>query len=203
MTVPFPSIKLPWQPTNQTMDDENKKQPPKKADNNRELPRIPPLHRWDTVMDEVIEEAMRNGEFDNLPGRGKPLNLSKNHFAKESELAYGLLKNNDYTLPWIAQRREILEQIAGFREGLRQMWVDYSAEYRVNQDELAGRALEAGWRHYLNNEVEASIQRLNKKIADVNLKQPREVVEILKLTLKKELERAGAAETLEGEPDGR
>jgi len=41
-----------------------------------------------------IEEAMRNGEFDDLPGRGKPIDLSA-YFAVPEELraAYGILKN--------------------------------------------------------------------------------------------------------------
>lgn len=178
------------------MNDETRNPNQSNSDENRELPRIPPLSRWDAMMDEMIEEAMRNGEFDNLPGKGKPLDLSRNPFAQDTELAYSLLKNNDYTLPWIAQRREIFDQIALFREELQQTFDQYSAEYHVSQDELALRALEAGWRHYLNNEVEAAIRSLNKKIADINLKQPREVVEILKLTLKHELARAGAAENL-------
>jgi DnaJ family protein C protein 28 len=178
------------------MDDKTKKTFPTNSDENRELPRIPPLDRWETAMDELIEEAIRNGEFDNLPGKGKPLKLSRNPFAQETELAYSLLKNNDYTLPWIAQRREIFDQIALFREELQQTFAQYSAEYRVSQDGLACRALEAGWRHYLNNEVDGAIRSLNKKIADINLKQPREVVEILKLNLRHELVRAGAAENL-------
>jgi DnaJ family protein C protein 28 len=177
------------------MTDEPQTTPPKppqpKAENNRELPRVPPLARWDTVMDEVIEEAIRNGEFDNLPGKGKPLNLNNNPYGKETELAYSLLKNNDYTLPWIATRREIFEQIELFRAELKETYRVYSAEYCMTKDEMARSALEAGWRHYLNNEVETAIQDLNRKIFDANLKQPREVVEILKLNMKRELERAG------------
>ncbi|MFZ0547461.1 MAG: DUF1992 domain-containing protein [Candidatus Promineifilaceae bacterium] len=178
------------------MDDEERDKTPRHPDGNRELPRIPPMNRWDTAIDEVIEEAMRNGEFDNLPGRGKPLNLSKNLFGQEMELAFGLLKNNDYTLPWIAQRQTIFDDISLFREKLQQTWEQYLAEYRVTQDPMVASALETGWRHYLNNEVETALRNLNKKIADVNLKQPREVGEILKLSLKQELTRAGAAETL-------
>ncbi len=167
------------------------------ADENRELPRIPPLSRWDTMMDELIEEAMRNGEFDNLPGKGKPLRLSNNPFTQETELAYSLLKNNDYTLPWIAERRQIFGEIEAFRTELRETFALYSAEYQVALDEMARGALVAGWRHYLNNEVADAIQELNRKIFDANLKQPREVDEILKLNLKRELERTGAAERLE------
>jgi DnaJ family protein C protein 28 len=178
------------------LDEEKKRGKPIQSDDGRSLPRVPPLSRWETAMDEMIEEAMRNGEFDNLPGKGKPLNLSKNPFGAEFELAYGLLKNNDYTLPWIAQRREIFDEIASFREGLQETWGLYSAEYKVTQDTTALRALEAGWRHYLNSGVQTAINKVNHKIADINLKQPREVVEILKLTLKDELARAKAAETL-------
>jgi DnaJ family protein C protein 28 len=178
------------------MDDHKTEPPQNQSDSNRELPRIPPLSRWETVMDELIEEAMRNGDFDNLPGKGKPLKLSKNLFGAETELAYGLLKNNDYTLPWISQRREIMADIDTFRERLQAAWLGYGAEYRVTEDELALRSLEAGWRHYLNKEVSEEIEKLNKRIADVNLKQPREVEEILKLNLKRELDRIGARDEL-------
>jgi DnaJ family protein C protein 28 len=178
------------------MPEETEDSPQSNTNENKGLTGIPPLNRWDTVMDELIEEAMRNGDFDNLPGKGKPLDLARNPFAQETELAFSLLKNNDYTLPWIAQRREIMEQIDSFRAILKQTYSEYAAEYRVTQDDMALGALEAGWKHYLNTEVVNAIQSLNKKIADANLKQPREVVEILKLNLKRELKRAEAEENL-------
>lgn len=178
------------------MTEKNDKFKPEKTGKERELPRVPPLSRWDTAMDEVIEEAMRNGDFDNLQGKGKPLNLSKNPYGAEYELAYGLLKNNDYTLPWIAQRSEIFEEIALFREKFQETWALYSAEFQMSQDQMTRQALAAGWRHYLNNEAQNEIIKINKQIADINLKQPREVVEILKLVLRDELIRAKAAEAL-------
>ncbi len=178
------------------MDDKQDKRDSGQYEKEEGLPSVPPLSRWDTAMDEMIEEAMRKGKFDNLSGQGKPLNLSKNTFGAEFELAYGLLKNNDYTLPWIAQRRDILGEIQVFREKLQETWGLYSAEYKVTQDTMALSSLEAGWRHYLNSDVQMTITKINAKIADINLKQPREVVEILKLSLKDELIRANAAESL-------
>jgi hypothetical protein len=67
-------------------------------------------------VEQAIEEAQKKGIFDNLPGKGKPLNLRKNPQAGENALAFDLLQNNDYTLPWIANRREMLEVIEAFRE---------------------------------------------------------------------------------------
>jgi hypothetical protein len=43
-----------------------------------EKPGIPRPGGWSDVMEELITEAMAEGAFDNLPGRGKPLNLSTN-----------------------------------------------------------------------------------------------------------------------------
>ena len=50
---------------------------------------------WDNLIDELIEEGRRQGAFDNLPGAGKPLNLRRNRYAPETELAHDLLRQND------------------------------------------------------------------------------------------------------------
>ena len=51
----------------------------------------------DQIVEEIIRDAMARGEFDNLPGRGKPLDLDA-YFAlpEEQRLAYTLLKNAGY-----------------------------------------------------------------------------------------------------------
>jgi DnaJ homolog subfamily C member 28 len=96
-----------------------------------ERPRVPAPGQWSNVMEELIEEAMRDGSFDNLPGRGKPLNLSTNPYSPETELAFQLLKNNRYTLPWIAERNALLDQIDGFRRQVGDTGRFYQTEYRV------------------------------------------------------------------------
>lgn len=64
-----------------------------------------------------IEEAIRNGEFDNLPGRGKPIDLN-DYFAAPEDLraAYGILKNAG-VLPEEAQ---LLKDIHELQERLAQ-----------------------------------------------------------------------------------
>jgi len=177
------------------MDEQKQKLPGDNAEEER--PRVPPPVRWSDRMDEVIEEAIRTGAFDNLPGQGKPLKLVKNPYAPETELAYQLLKDNHYTLPWISQRQQVLERIDAFRVELRQIWGRYQAEYREARSETIRLALNIRWNRYLDQWRE-QIQELNRMIADVNLKQPGEKLEIIKLTLENELERAGAGKTLDG-----
>ena len=44
-----------------------------------------------------IQEAMREGQFDNLPGRGRPQKLEDlSHLPPEMRLAYIVLKNGGY-----------------------------------------------------------------------------------------------------------
>jgi DnaJ homolog subfamily C member 28 len=161
-----------------------------------ERPRMPAPGRWSSVMEELIEEAMRNGSFDNLPGRGKPLNLSTNPYSPETELAFQLLKNNRYTLPWIAERNALLDQIDGFRRQIGDTGRFYQTEYRVARSELIRQSLIMGWREQLVA-WQAKIDLLNKRIADLNLKQPEALgLEIVKLTLARELARAGFNEEL-------
>lgn len=156
---------------------------------------VPPPSRWSTVMDELFEEAVRDGLFDDLPGQGKPLNLSKNLFGGDYDLAYQLLKDNDYTLPWISERNEITKQVEQFRSEIPQVWQRYSSEYQASHSEVARMSLKLGWDRYLQK-LQSRIVELNKLIANVNLKQPGRQLELLKLTLKQELVRAGASQEL-------
>jgi DnaJ family protein C protein 28 len=156
---------------------------------------VPSAGRWSDVMDELIEEAMRSGAFDDLPGRGKPLNLSNNPYAPGAELAYQLLKDNNYTLPWIAQRQKIQAGTDNLRTEIIRDWHRYQAEFLPARDELIRASLKRGWRERLEAWDE-KIATLNKRIAALNLKQPGEGLEILKITLDSELNRAGASREL-------
>ena len=65
--------------------------------------------------DEKIEEAIARGEFDNLPGKGKPLDL-ETYFATPEYLriGYSILKSADI----IPEEMELLRQIEGLKKSL-------------------------------------------------------------------------------------
>ena len=49
------------------------------------------------VAERKIQEALRNGEFDRLPGAGKPLEMEDlSHLPPESRMAYTILKNSGF-----------------------------------------------------------------------------------------------------------
>jgi hypothetical protein len=60
------------------------------------------------IAEEKIREAQAKGEFDNLPGKGKPLNLNEdNHVPEELKIAYKILKNSGYIPPELELQKEI------------------------------------------------------------------------------------------------
>lgn len=66
------------------------------------------MDHLEKLVEEKIKEAMEKGEFDNLPGKGKPLDLSE-YFKAPPELraAYNLLKNAGVIPPEITLKKEI------------------------------------------------------------------------------------------------
>ena len=60
------------------------------------------------LAEERIRDAIQRGEFDNLPGRGKPLNLEDDrHIPEDLRLAYKVLKNADCLPPELELKKEI------------------------------------------------------------------------------------------------
>jgi Domain of unknown function (DUF1992) len=66
-------------------------------------------------IDEKIKEAIARGEFDNLPGKGKPLDLDA-YFATPEHLrmGYSILKDADI----IPEEVELLKQIEALKKSL-------------------------------------------------------------------------------------
>jgi hypothetical protein len=73
----------------------------------------------DKIVEAIIKEAMDRGEFDNLPGAGKPIDLSA-YFEtpEEVRLAHSILKNAGITphevdlLNEIARLKQLLVSIS-------------------------------------------------------------------------------------------
>lgn len=53
-----------------------------------------PPQRWRDVIEEQIRAAQERGDFDNLPGAGKPLQIDENPYAGDRALAFHLLQQN-------------------------------------------------------------------------------------------------------------
>ncbi len=63
------------------------------------------LPQWESAIDQQIREAQERGDFDNLPGQGRPLPLEP--WEGDWALAHHVLRQAGETLPWISLGREI------------------------------------------------------------------------------------------------
>lgn len=64
----------------------------------------------DQLAEKHILAALREGELDNLPGAGQPLQLDDDsHVPPELRAGYRLLKNSGYLPPELEMRREAIE----------------------------------------------------------------------------------------------
>lgn len=65
---------------------------------------------WQKIAEDRIREAVERGELDNLPGKGRPLELEDDsHLPAELRLAYKVLKNAGYTPPELDVKNEIIQ----------------------------------------------------------------------------------------------
>ena len=66
------------------------------------------MDEWHFIAERKIREAMEEGAFDHLEGKGEPLDLAENPFEDPSErMAHRLLKNNGFAPAWIEEAKEI------------------------------------------------------------------------------------------------
>lgn len=67
------------------------------------------------MVEAIIKEAMERGEFDNLPGKGQPIDLTEYfEMPEEVRLANSVLKNAGMASPEV----ELLKEIAGLKQTL-------------------------------------------------------------------------------------
>ncbi len=131
------------------------------------------------LVEQRLQEAMANGAFDHLPGRGKPLDLNSNPYLEPGqELAFGLLKNNGFAPEWIERDKEIRRELEAARSQLQLAW----------QRRRDGSAGEASWQAAVAS-FEAHLTKINRQIDDFNLIVPIVSKQRARLRLDRELHR--------------
>lgn len=132
---------------------------------------------WESWIDQQIREAQDRGAFDQLPGRGRPLDLTPNPFAQDQELAFKILRDAGYAPEWIELDKVIRGKLKTALATLANRW-----EWReVRLSELAHRSdckseterqrLEAGWQRAVAA-FKLEAESINRDIVELNLKVP-------------------------------
>ena len=125
------------------------------------------MDRFESFIEKTIREAIEAGEFDNLPGKGQPVDFRENPFEDpDLRMVHKLLKDAGFAPAWIEERKDVEATFAAAQQKLARAWAIYKPG-GVTPDDTAWRRNVAEFRD-LENE-------LNSRIKLYNLKAPSSV----------------------------
>ena len=138
------------------------------------------MNRLESMAEKMLREAIEAGEFDNLPGKGKPIDLSENPFEDpDLRVVHKLLRNAGFAPAWIEERKDIDAQFQLAQQTLRRAWSLYNPSGKSPN--------EAAWQRNLS-EFCTNVAELNSRIKIYNLKAPAAVFHRRQIDIEKVIE---------------
>lgn len=120
------------------------------------------MNRLESLTEKRLREAIENGEFDDLPGKGEPIDLKENPFEDpDLRVVHRLLRNAGFAPAWIEERKDIDAELAGAQRKLSRAW-ELFGERGTSQLE---------WERNVK-EFREKVAELNQRVRIYNLKTP-------------------------------
>lgn len=118
------------------------------------------MNRLESMTEKKLREAIERGDFDNLPGKGEPVDLQENPFEDpDLRVVHRLLRSAGFAPAWIEERKDIDAQFEFAKTKLTRAW------------SLFGKTSEYEWQRTVREFREQAAQ-LNERIKLYNLKAP-------------------------------
>ena len=150
--------------------------------------------KWRDRVDEQVRDAYARGDFDNLRGKGKRLDLTGNPYAGDWEMAYNALSNAGFAPEWVERDKEIrrrLDELAAMLER-HVAWHNESvaemARMRERQREQRRDVIEDA-NEKIVARYRARAAEVNRLIADFNLIVPIASLQRFKIDAEAEVRR--------------
>ena len=136
-------------------------------------------------IEEIIRRAIEEGKFDDLAGKGKPLQLDENpHEDPEWRVSHHILKSGGFTLPWIERLRQIEIDLGAARAKIAQDWTSYQENLAKNSET---HLVESDWSRAVET-LHEQIAGINDQIRSYNLEVPSERFQLSPLNAEREIE---------------
>jgi DnaJ family protein C protein 28 len=127
--------------------------------------------RWDRIIEEKIRAAQAEGQFDNLKGKGRPLNLDQNPFEDPAwQMANHLLKEQGFRPEWLEEDVALRKKLSEARQALARThaWRQTQPAHTAAPEWAKA---EARFRQALA-EINTGLQRLNLLVPTPRLQRP-------------------------------
>ena len=111
-----------------------------------------------------LREAIENGEFDDLAGKGEPIDLRENPFEDpDLRVVHRLLRNAGFAPAWIEERKDIDAELAAATAKLSRAWALFGPQ--------GTSPSEAEWERS-EKDFGEQVLELQQRIRIYNLKAP-------------------------------
>jgi DnaJ family protein C protein 28 len=136
------------------------------------------------ALEEILKQAVKEGKFKDLSGKGQPLDLAENPLEDpEQRLVNKILANSGFSPAWIEDRREIETELERSRNQLR------AARELFGEDiSEKGHLNAVEWEKAVNRFRE-EMAALNKRIESYNLEAPLVQLHLVKVDIRAEVDR--------------
>lgn len=122
------------------------------------------MNRLESLTEKKLREAIENGEFDDLPGKGEPIDLTENPFEDpDLRVVHRLLRNAGFAPAWIEERKDIDAEFETARTKLLRAWTLFRKGGKSPSDSEWERSV---------REFRENVAGLNQRIRIYNLKAP-------------------------------
>ena len=122
------------------------------------------MKRLESLTEKMLREAIEKGEFDDLPGKGEPLDLKENPFEDpDLRVVHRLLRNAGFAPAWIEERKDIDAEFEAARTKLSRAWGLFGKGGKSPSDSEWERTV---------REFRERVAELNQRVRIYNLKAP-------------------------------
>src|SRR6185436_2192188 len=126
------------------------------------------MNRLESLSEKRLREAIESGKFDDLPGKGEPIDLRENPFEDpDLRTVHRLLRNAGFAPSWIEERKDIDAELEAARIVLARKWTILRNARETRDEQSARDRWEKG-----EAEFRVAVRGLNRRIDAWNLKTP-------------------------------
>lgn len=147
---------------------------------NWDLEQVPrSINDMGLLSDEIIRSARARGEFDDLPGRGKPFvqdPLMNNPYIDTTEYYLNkIIQRNGAAPPWVMKQQEVNTKISTLRTQMKSAIQKCINDVRRNKGSVDKNELLKRFESLEKSFFHQEVNRLNKKLRSYNVMCPEPV----------------------------
>ncbi len=131
------------------------------------------MRKWQRIVDELVSEAIGDGDVSHLPGAGEKLPAAENsNTPSEWRLAFKIMREQGVLPEWITAGKALAAQEEKLRQRIKTRAARYQRELKATRSKPTVQAqCKKRWQTY-QADYREQVERYNRELLLYNLKLP-------------------------------